>query len=77
MKLKRKVRRGEMTKTSIDQEIDEAIAKGGSFYKIRRRFEKAILERALIKTRGNQTEAAKMLGISRSGLGGILKRVGR
>ncbi|WP_416142553.1 helix-turn-helix domain-containing protein [Escherichia coli] len=57
--------------------MDEAIAKGGSFYKIRRRFEKAILERALIKTRGNQTEAAKMLGISRSGLGGILKRVGR
>ncbi|WPJ68919.1 hypothetical protein ABSZL4_44 [Acinetobacter phage AB_SZL4] len=66
-----------MTKTSIDQEIDEAIAKGGSFYKIRRRFEKAILERALIKTRGNQTEAAKMLGISRTGLGGILKRVSR
>ncbi|WP_416140996.1 helix-turn-helix domain-containing protein [Escherichia coli] len=31
----------------------------------------------MIKTRGNQTEAAKMLGISRSGLGGILKRVGR
>uniref|UniRef100_A0AAU8KZF0 HTH DNA binding protein n=2 Tax=unclassified bacterial viruses TaxID=12333 RepID=A0AAU8KZF0_9VIRU len=66
-----------MTKTSIDQEIDEAIAKGGSFYKIRSLVEKAILERALIKTRGNQTEAAKMLGISRSGLGGILKRVGR
>lgn len=61
----------------IDQEIDEAIAKGESFYKIRKRFEKAILERALIKTRGNQTEAAKMLGISRTGLGGILKRVGR
>lgn len=60
-----------------EQEIDEAIAKGESFYKIRRRFEKAILERALVKTRGNQTEAAKMLGISRSGLGGILKRVGR
>lgn len=61
----------------IDQEIDEAIAKGESFYKIRRRFEKAILERALVKTRGNQTEAAKMLGISRTGLGGILKRVSR
>lgn len=66
-----------MKKTLIDQEIDEAIAKGESFYKIRKRFEKAILERALVKTRGNQTEAAKMLGISRSGLGGILKRVGR
>ena len=66
-----------MTKTPIDQEIDEAIANGESFYKIRSRFEKAILERALIKTRGNQTEAAKMLGISRSGLGGILKRVSR
>ena len=39
--------------------------------------EKAILERALIKTRGSQTEAAKMLGISRTGLGGILKRVSR
>ncbi|QGH74172.1 DNA-binding protein [Acinetobacter phage Bphi-R1888] len=64
-------------KTTVDQEIDEAIAKGESFYKIRKRFEKAILERALVKTRGNQTEAAKMLGISRSGLGGILKRVGR
>lgn len=63
-------------KITIDQEIDEAIAKGESFYKIRIRFEKAILERALIKTRGNQTEAAKMLGISRTGLGGILKRVG-
>ncbi|WMC00320.1 HTH DNA binding protein [Acinetobacter phage Ab69] len=34
-----------MTKTSIDQEIDEAIAVL-RFYKIRRRFEKAILERA-------------------------------
>lgn len=66
-----------MTKTTIDQEIDEAIAKGGSFYKIRSRFEKAILERVLIKTRGNQTEAAKMLRISRTGLGGILKRVGK
>ena len=66
-----------MEKTSIDQEIDEAIARGESFYKIRKHFEKAILERALIKTRGNQTEAAKILGISRSGLGGILKRVGR
>lgn len=66
-----------MEKISIDQEIDEAIAKGESFYKIRKRFEKAILERALIKTRGNQTEAAKMLGISRTGLSGILKRVGR
>lgn len=66
-----------MTEVAINQEIDEAIAKGESFYKIRRRFEKAILERALIKTRGNQTEAAKMLGISRSGLGGILKRVSR
>lgn len=66
-----------MTKTTIDQEIDEAIARGESFYKIRRRFEKAILERALIKTRGNQSEAAKMLGISRTGLGGILKRAGR
>lgn len=62
---------------SIDQEIDEAIARGESFYKIRSRFEKAILERALIKTRGNQTEAAKILGISRTGLGGILKRVSR
>lgn len=62
---------------SIDQEIDEAIAKGESFYKIRSRFEKAILERALIKTRGSQTEAAKMLGISRTGLSGILKRVSR
>ena len=68
---------GEMTEVAIDQEIDEAIAKGESFYKIRKRFEKAILERALIKTRGSQTEAAKMLGISRTGLGGILKRVGR
>lgn len=66
-----------MTKTTIDQEIDEAIAKGESFYKIRSRFEKAILERVLIKTRGNQTEAAKMLGISRTGLSGILKRVSR
>ena len=66
-----------MTEVAIDQEIDEAIAKGESFYKIRKRFEKAILERALIKTRGSQTEAAKMLGISRTGLGGILKRVGR
>ena len=64
-----------MTEVAIDQEIDEAIAKGESFYKIRKRFEKAILERALIKTRGSQTEAAKMLGISRTGLGGILKRV--
>lgn len=64
-------------KTTIDQEIDEAIAKGESFYKIRRLVEKSILERALVKTRGNQTEAAKMLGISRTGLGGILKRVGR
>lgn len=62
---------------SIDQEIDEAIANGESFYKIRSRFEKAILERALIEARGNQTEAAKILGISRTGLGGILKRVGR
>lgn len=66
-----------MEKISIDQEIDEAIANGESFYKIRRHFEKAILERVLIKTRGNQTEAAKMLGISRTGLGGILKRVSR
>ncbi len=66
-----------MTKTTIDQEIDEAIAKGESFYKIRKRFEKAILERALIKARGNQTEAAKILRISRTGLSGILKRVGR
>ncbi len=66
-----------MEKITIDQEIDEAIARGESFYKIRKRFEKAILERALVKTRGNQTEAAKMLGISRTGLGGILKRVGR
>lgn len=66
-----------MEKTPIDQDIDEAIAKGESFYKIRKRFEKAILERALIKTRGSQTEAAKMLGISRTGLGGILKRVSR
>lgn len=66
-----------MTKTTVDQEIDDAIAKGESFYKIRRRFEKAILERALIKTRGSQTEAAKMLGISRTGLSGILKRVSR
>lgn len=66
-----------MIPISIDQEIDEAIAKGESFYKIRSRFEKAILERALVKTRGNQTEAAKMLGISRTGLGGILKRVSR
>ncbi|AFV51517.1 HTH DNA binding protein [Acinetobacter phage YMC11/12/R2315] len=64
-------------KTTVDQEIDEAIANGESFYKIRSRVEKAILERALIKTRGNQTEAAKMLGISRTGLGGILKRVSR
>lgn len=62
---------------SIDQEIDEAIAKGESFYKIRKRFEKAILERGLIKTRGSQTEAAKILGISRTGLSGILKRVNR
>lgn len=60
-----------------EQEIDEAIANGESFYKIRSLVEKAILERALIKTRGNQTEAAKMLGISRTGLGGILKRVNR
>ncbi|WVH13613.1 HTH DNA binding protein [Acinetobacter phage vB_AbaM_fThrA] len=60
-----------------EQEIDEAISNGESFYRIRRRFEKAILERALIKTRGSQTEAAKMLGISRTGLGGILKRVSR
>ena len=66
-----------MTKTTIDQEIDEAIANGESFYKIRSRFEKAILERVLIRTRGSQTEAAKMLGISRTGLSGILKRVGR
>ncbi|UQS93225.1 transcriptional regulator [Acinetobacter phage Brutus] len=66
-----------MTKTTIDQEIDEAISNGESFYKIRRCVEKAILERALIKTRGNQTEAAKILGISRTGLGGILKRVSR
>lgn len=66
-----------MTEITIEQDIDEAIAKGESFYKIRKRFEKAILERALIKTRGNQTEAAKLLGISRTGLGGILKRVGR
>lgn len=66
-----------MIPISIDQEIDEAIARGESFYKIRSRFEKSILERALIKTRGNQTEAAKMLGISRTGLGGILKRVSR
>ncbi|QGH74093.1 DNA-binding protein [Acinetobacter phage Bphi-R2919] len=64
-------------KTTVDQEIDEAITNGESFYKIRSRVEKAILERALIKTRGNQTEAAKMLGISRTGLGGILKRVSR
>lgn len=64
-------------KITIDQEIDEAIANGESFYKIRRRFEKAILERALIKARGNQSEAAKMLGISRTGLSGILKRVSR
>ena len=63
--------------TIIYQEIDEAIARGESFYKIRSYVEKAILERALIKTRGNQTEAAKMLGISRTGLGGILKRVSR
>lgn len=67
----------ELIPISIDQEIDEAIANGESFYKIRKRFEKAILERALIKTRGNQSEAAKMLGISRTGLGGILKRVSR
>lgn len=60
-----------------EQEIDEAIANGESFYKIRSHVEKAILERALIKTRGNQTEAAKMLGISRTGLGGVLKRVSR
>lgn len=66
-----------MEKISIDQEIDEAIARGESFYKIRMRFEKTILERALIKTRGSQTEAAKMLGISRTGLSGILKRVSR
>lgn len=66
-----------MTTIITEQEIDEAIAKGESFYKIRKRFEKAILERALIKARGNQTEAAKMLGISRTGLSGILKRVGR
>lgn len=64
-------------KIITDQEIDEAIAKGESFYKIRKRFEKAILERALIKARGNQSEAAKMLGISRTGLSGILKRVSR
>ena len=60
-----------------EQEIDEAISNGESFYKIRSRFEKAILEMALIKTRGSQTEAAKMLGISRTGLSGILKRVSR
>ncbi|WOZ15040.1 HTH DNA binding protein [Acinetobacter phage vB_AbaM_AB3P2] len=60
-----------------EQDIDEAISRGESFYKIRSHVEKAILERALIKTRGNQSEAAKMLGISRTGLGGILKRVGR
>ena len=60
-----------------EQDIDEAISRGESFYKIRSHVEKAILERALIKTRGNQSEAAKMLGISRTGLGGILKRVSR
>lgn len=64
-------------KIITEQDIDEAISNGESFYKIRSLVEKAILERALIKTRGNQTEAAKMLGVSRTGLGGILKRVGR
>lgn len=64
-------------KIITEQDIDESISNGESFYKIRSHVEKAILERALIKTRGNQTEAAKMLGISRTGLGRILKRVSR
>ncbi len=38
--------------------------------------ESALVEEALAKTRGNQTRAAQMLGLSRFGLQKMMKRLG-
>lgn len=53
------------------QDIDRYVETHG-YRKAIRKLEKLMIDNALIKTYGNQTEAAKMLGISRVTLRTVL-----
>jgi DNA-binding NtrC family response regulator len=59
---------------------DEAVAAGtGREFNLRRlteNYQSQIITKALEKTRGNRTEAAKLLGLSRVGLYHQMKRLG-
>lgn len=61
-----------MTNTAITrQDIDRYVETHG-YRKALRKLEKLMIDNALIKTYGNQTAAANMLGISRTTLRTVL-----
>jgi serine/threonine-protein kinase PknK len=69
----------DMTELSADVVRGGPSAARGSSFHLRSRvdaLESSLVQEALAKTRGNQTRAAQMLGLSRFGLQKMMKRLG-
>jgi DNA-binding NtrC family response regulator len=55
---------------------ERCIVEPGSFFDLRNKYEKALIEHAVTATNGNHKAAAKMLGMNRTTLVEVRRRLG-
>lgn len=58
-----------------EADLDVALENGDSYRDILNHVSFLLIEKVLVKTRGNKTEAAQILGMTRETLNKVIKRV--
>lgn len=62
-----------MSTVISEQDIEDALESEDGYKDLIKHIEKVVVQKALIKTRGNKSAAARLIGISRSKLSWILE----